>query len=290
MSEMDRRKLARALTIASQATAAEILDRSSVDWTAQRVGMTGPPGAGKSSLIGMLAQRRLARDRSVGVLAIDPTSPISQGSLLGDRIRMDAAADDERLYIRSMASGMSHDGLCRNVMGLLEVFDQFRFDEVILETVGVGQVNYEARVLVDTLVLVLVPNSGDVIQAMKAGVAEMADIFAINKSDLPAAERTAAELKSVIEWRNRNPAWIPPVILTSTCDRRGVDELSAAIDAHFMFACTEGRIAQNETHRRRYRLRSLLLQRFEELAASSAILEQADMREAFSSLVRGLRL
>lgn len=255
---------------------------------AQRIGITGPPGVGKSSAIAALARRRLARGREVAVLAVDPTSPVTSGSLLGDRIRMDAVAQDERLFIRSVPSGACHDGLCRNVVGLLDTLGSTGFDDLILETVGVGQVSYEARKLVDTLLLFLVPESGDTIQAMKAGALEMADIYVVNKADLPAADRLVAELCGMLRLRQRE-GWEPPIIKLSALTGEGLEALDAAIDRHHAETFTPARQAALARERRSYQLRTLLEQRLEELIEEHgpALLE-GDLMDAYRSALAGL--
>jgi LAO/AO transport system kinase len=155
---LDRRRLGRLLSRIANASVAEMLASSpSTPGHASRIGFTGPPGAGKSTLIGRFARARLSQGAQVGVVAVDPSSPYTHGAILGDRIRMDSVADDPRLYIRSLASRGAHDGLADNIADILATLDGFPFDEIILETVGVGQAEYAVRMLVDTLVLVLVP-------------------------------------------------------------------------------------------------------------------------------------
>jgi LAO/AO transport system kinase len=261
-----------------------------ISGAAQRIGITGPPGAGKSSLITSLAQRRLHRNRSVGVIAVDPTSPISAGSLLGDRIRMDAITDDDRLFIRSVPSGSCHDGLCHNIVGLLGTMEVFGFDDIILETVGVGQVSYEARKHVDTLVLVLVPESGDTVQAMKAGILEMADIYVVNKADRPAADRMAAGLRSVLQ-RRAASGWQPPIILASAHAGRGVMEIDEAIDAHRSATLTMEWKLSLEVERSRYHIRALLEQRFDELLEEASVNScEGDLATRFEYIARQMPL
>lgn len=284
-----RRELSRRLSQQLRADVEEILRRPpSPARGAQRIGITGPPGAGKSSAIAALARRRLARGREVAVLAIDPTSPVTSGSLLGDRIRMDAVAQDERLFIRSVPSGACHDGLCRNVVGLLDILDESGFDDLILETVGVGQVSYEARKLVDTLLLFLVPESGDTVQAMKAGALEMADIYVINKVDLPSAGRLAAELRGVLRLR-RPGGWEPPILQVSALTGAGMDVLDDAIDRHREETFTAARRSELERERRAYQLRALLEQRLEELVGQSGPhLLEGNLRDAYRAVLSGL--
>lgn len=258
---LDRRALGLSLNRLANASVAEVFKfgRDAAEGhAARRIGLTGPPGAGKSSLIGRLAQLR-ARDRRMGVLAIDPTSPKSGGAILGDRIRMDELTGIEDLYIRSFGSRSATDGLTDNLPELLAVMDANDFDEVMVETVGVGQVEYAIRAQVDTLILVLLPESGDAIQAMKAGIMEMADIFVINKSDLAGAPRMASEIKRIVAMlhreRNDRP---PPILLTSFDDADSIKRLSHEIDQHQIFLEASGKRNTLLTERARYRLRQLV--------------------------------
>lgn len=234
-----------------------------------RIGITGAPGAGKSSLIASLAAHRLGRDRRLGVLAVDPSSPVSQGSILGDRIRMDAVTTDPRFFLRSVPSRNTHDGLCANVPDLLLAMEAHGFDDLIVETVGVGQAEYGIRPLVDTLVLVLMPHSGDAIQAMKAGILEMADIYVVNKADLPGAKLAAAEIRAITQRRAPRPGeWVPPVVLTSQQGGGGIDELDAAIDRHGAWAATHRDPEAIAHARRRYHVQSLIGRRVNEVLDS----------------------
>ncbi len=285
-----RRQLARELTIRARAPTREVMSASlSFGGKARRIGITGPPGAGKSSLIALLAKQWTERPSKVGVLAVDPTSPLSGGSLLGDRIRMDEISANSNLFIRSLPSGNTSDGLCPNILSLLDAFDEAAFDHVILETVGVGQVSYQAKALVDTFVVVLVPESGDTVQAMKAGILELADIYVVNKADLPAAAKIAAELRSIALWRGRNESWVPPVILTSATDNRGASELSDAIASHRKASLTEERMAALAIARREYLLRTLLLGQIDELLARNRTeLQHLPLAESLRALIAGL--
>jgi LAO/AO transport system kinase len=264
-----RRALGRALSKQLTASVDEILKAPVRQATgAHRLGITGQPGAGKSSLISRLAQHRLRRDRDVAILAIDPTSPRSAGSLLGDRIRMDLVADDDRLYIRSIPSGRCEYGLCPNILGLLETLDEAGFDDVILETVGTGQTNYRARSLVDVFILTLMPETGDAVQAMKAGVMELADIYVINKADLPGAQKLASEVASVLDRQTRRSGWIPRIVLASSRDNSGFAELDQVIE-EFLQSRTAHDVAERRFERRAFRLRTLIEQRVDEILKSS---------------------
>jgi LAO/AO transport system kinase len=258
---LDRRALGLSLNRLANASVADVFKFGSGTSTgrpARRIGLTGPPGAGKSSLIGRLAQLR-APDRRMGVLAIDPTSPKSGGAILGDRIRMDELTGIEDLYIRSFGSRSATDGLTDNLPELLAVMDAHDFDEVMVETVGVGQAEYAIRAQVDTLILVLLPESGDAIQAMKAGIMEMADIFVINKSDLAGAPKMASDIKRTLAMLHRNAGdRLPPVLLTSSDDTNSIQRLSHEIDRHQAFLEDSGKRNALLAERARYRLRQLV--------------------------------
>ena len=272
ISLVERRALSRELSRVIEATAdssiaglAEYLVRS-----ARSVGITGSPGVGKSLLISQYAKRRLEQAVQTGILAIDPSSQISGGSLLGDRIRMEAVADDPRLFIRSIPSRSAVDGLCHNASDLLATMDAFAFDEIILETVGVGQVEHAVRALVDTLVIVMMPDSGYSIQAIKAGILECADIYVLNKADLPGAEKSRAEIMSVLGHRQPDAdGWRPKLVMTSALDGAGIDELAALIDAHQALLAANVDADQVRRRRRAYHLRSLIARRVEEVVATA---------------------
>jgi LAO/AO transport system kinase len=229
-----RRAMSKALTRAANASVAEVLRTAEgSSGVCARIGVTGPPGAGKSSLIAALARRRLRNEGDIAILAIDPTSPISGGAILGDRIRMEELAQNPRVYIRSLASRRSHDGLADNLPDMLEIVERAGFAEAILETVGVGQVEYAVRHIVDTILLVLMPGTGDQIQAMKGGILETADILVVNKSDQPGARQLASELAAVIKMRGDDgEGWIPPIVPTSLNDPASIEALAAEIDRH----------------------------------------------------------
>lgn len=227
---LDRRALGRALSRAADAAVADILNafRGEGGHLARRIGVTGPPGAGKSTLIAALARHRLARAGRVAIVAIDPTSPKTGGSILGDRIRMDALVDDPRVFIRSIASRSATDGLADNLPEILAVFDDFGFDEIILETVGVGQSEFAVRELVDVELLVLSPGAGDQIQAMKAGILETADIYVVNKADQPDAAKVEAELKATLALTS--PGDPPPVLRVRADAGENIAALDDAIE------------------------------------------------------------
>ena len=263
---LDRRALSRALSHIAGASVAEILALDSNTATAtRRIGVTGPPGVGKSSLISQLAGQRLGNADRLAIIAVDPTSPLSGGAILGDRIRMEELATDSRVYIRSLASRTSQDGLADNLALILNHLERAGFPELIVESVGVGQVEYDIAHLTDTLVLVLMPGTGDQIQAMKSGILERADIIAVNKADTPGAPQLLAALTSVIETRGKRDGWSPPVILTSTTQRQGIEDLSRTIDRHQTWMARSDRHHANLRERRRYLVASLVARRLHEV-------------------------
>lgn len=256
-----RRTLSRELTRLARASVAEVLTRNLAEPAAPapRIGFTGPPGVGKSTLVGTFIARRAQLGRSIGVLAIDPASPIGGGAVLGDRIRMDDALDGSGVYLRSISSGDTHDGLGNNVADMLLALDSRGFDELLLETVGVGQAEHAVRALVDTLVLLLQPESGDGVQALKAGILELADVVVIAKSDLPGAARAREHLLSTINFSRRAPgAWQVPVLCVSAVSGSGLDLLDAACAEHRAWAATHVAPLVVRARRHRYRLQALL--------------------------------
>jgi LAO/AO transport system kinase len=297
MSDMhrSRRALGRLLTRLSSASVAESLALvSSSPARAARIGFTGAPGAGKSTLISRFAKRRLPACRDTGglaVLAVDPSSPLTKGAILGDRIRMDAVANEPELYIRSVASRSSTDGLADNVADLVAALDQYGFREIVLETVGVGQAEHAIRHLVDTVVVVLQPDCGDAIQAMKAGILEVADIYVVNKADLPGARKTAAEIRAILD-RPRDDGWtwpLRPVIEVSHARDDGVVALDAAVTEHLAWVAAHRDAGQVGFWRRRYHLQSLIVRRVSELLDGQSDSTCArNLQEAYDALVNAL--
>ncbi len=199
------------------------------------IGITGNPGAGKSTLVDVLITRLRAQNLRVGCIAIDPTSPFSGGAILGDRVRMQQHALDRGVFIRSVATRGNLGGIARSTPAMVQILDAMGFDIVIIETIGVGQGEVDIVRLADTNVVVAVPGLGDDIQAEKAGLMEIANIFAVNKGDLPGANRVVRELRTMLNLHDRAPdktAWRPPILKLTASQDEGVDKLLAAIFEH----------------------------------------------------------
>jgi LAO/AO transport system kinase len=246
----DRRALARAITLVeSRDAAAYRLVRELYPETgrAYAIGVTGPPGVGKSSLIGALVRHVRALDVTVGVVSVDPSSPFSHGALLGDRIRLADHFLDPGVYIRSMGTRGHLGGLAEATLQALLLLDASGKELVFLETVGTGQSEVEVVGIADTVLLVLMPGSGDSVQALKAGIMEIPDVIAINKADHPAARTMLTEVRSILSL-DRDRAWKPPIVLTEALRDEGVPELWAALERHRGFLEQDGGL---EERRRR---------------------------------------
>jgi LAO/AO transport system kinase len=199
------------------------------------VGITGSPGAGKSSLVDKLAGLYRARGERVGIVAVDPSSPFSGGAILGDRIRMQALGLDPGVFIRSMATRGNLGGLARATVDAVAILDAAGYEKVVVETVGVGQDEVEIVKAADVSVVVLVPGMGDDIQAIKAGIMEIGDVFVINKADRDGVLRTEKELEALLSLAHRPDMWSPPIVKTVATENKGLEELAAAIESYREF-------------------------------------------------------
>jgi GTPase len=242
----DRRALARAITLVenSDALAYEIVrDLYPETGRAYTVGVTGPPGVGKSSLISALVRHLREADRTVGVVSVDPSSPFTKGALLGDRIRLSDHFLDPGVFIRSMGTRGHLGGLAEATLQAILLLDAAGKELIFLETVGTGQSEVEVIGVADTIVLVLMPGSGDSIQALKAGIMEIPDVIAINKADHPAAKTMLSEVRSILSL-DKERAWKPPIILTEATRGEKVPELWEKIDEHRAYLEGEGLLAE----------------------------------------------
>ncbi|GAB4298081.1 MAG: methylmalonyl Co-A mutase-associated GTPase MeaB [Ignavibacteriaceae bacterium] len=237
--EKDKRSIARSISIAETGNSASSALLKSIHKNvgkAYRVGITGPPGAGKSTITNQLTKLYRKENKTVGIIAVDPTSPFTGGALLGDRVRMSEIGNDEGVFIRSMATRGSLGGLSKKAMDAADILDAAGFDIIILETVGVGQSELDIAQAADTTLVVLVPESGDAVQAMKAGLMEIADFFVLNKTDRPAAQQAYSALQTILMLREHNEkTWMPGIIKSIASENKGIVEIQQEIERHKRF-------------------------------------------------------
>ncbi|MFZ2492601.1 MAG: methylmalonyl Co-A mutase-associated GTPase MeaB [Thermoanaerobaculia bacterium] len=229
---------------------------------ARIIGITGSPGAGKSTLVASLAKQYRRQDKRVAIIAVDPTSPFTGGAILGDRIRMADLYTDRGVYIRSMATRGFLGGLTRATNDVVDILDAAGFDVVLVETVGVGQDEVEVVRTVQTNVVVLVPGMGDDIQAIKAGIMEIGDVFVVNKADRPGADKTVTEVTMMMSLVEEHGAWVPPIVKTVASRSEGIAELDEAIGKHFEHLSASGELERRSRERVRIRIETLLKERF----------------------------
>src|SRR5579863_2994643 len=225
---------------------------------ARVLGLTGPPGAGKSTLVDQLARLYRKQNRSIGIIAVDPTSPYTGGAILGDRIRMQEHFADPGIYIRSMATRGSLGGLARTTADVVTVLDASGRDVILIETVGVGQDEVDIVRLADITVVILVPGMGDDVQTIKAGIMEIADIFVINKSDHEGAERVEREIRALQTLAVRHDGWTPPIVKTVASEGAGIAELAAAIADYEEYLQKENRALKKSVENWQERLIEML--------------------------------
>jgi LAO/AO transport system kinase len=240
--DRDRRAVARALSLAERGdpAAVELLDDLYASTgRAHIIGVTGAPGTGKSTLVGALAERFRSESRSVGILAVDPSSPFSGGALLGDRIRMARASSDPGVFIRSMASRGELGGLAPTTFLAAQILDAAGFERILIETVGAGQAEVDIVQLAHTTLVVLVPDLGDEVQVFKAGIMEIADVFVINKADRPGVGRLETAVQGLLDL-SASVGWRPPIVPVVATRAQGIEPLAEAIAAHRLALQADG--------------------------------------------------
>ena len=265
----DKRALARAISWVEdrdprgEELAARLSDRPQDYWV---LGITGPPGVGKSSLVEQVALHVLEQGKKIGVLAVDPTSPFSGGAVLGDRIRMQRTVVQAGAFVRSMGTRGALGGLARATPAAIRLLGAFGHDVVLVETVGVGQSEVEIVKSADTSVVVEAPGLGDSVQAIKAGILEIGDVFVVNKADRPGANRAALEIESMLSLGLEGLDWVPPVVQVSATKRTGLPEMFAALEKHRAHLEQSGTLEAVRGERRRAHFFSALSERLEEAA------------------------
>jgi LAO/AO transport system kinase len=283
--EGDRRATARAISMVEDGAddLPELIEGLfSKTGNAYSVGLTGSPGVGKSSLAAELVKAVRSRDRSVAVLAIDPTSPFTGGALLGDRLRMQTHATDPEVFIRSMATRGHLGGLALAAPEAVRVLDASGADIILIETVGVGQAEVEVATAADTTLVVVAPGWGDAVQASKAGILEIADVFVVNKADRDGAAEAARDLEIMLKM-GPEMEWVPPVIRTSTVNDEGIDELWEAIESHRKHLEASGELDRRRRARLLREVEEMVSVRLRDRAAS--MLERGAMEKLAVDLV-----
>jgi LAO/AO transport system kinase len=274
-----------------------------------RIGITGPPGAGKSTIVNGLARLLLRADKTAGMIAVDPTSPFTGGALLGDRVRMNDFPTDGRVFFRSMATRGAAGGLAADTDNVAVLYDAFGFDVTLIETVGVGQVELDIIDTCDVIVVVIVPESGDAVQMLKAGLMEIADVYCMNKADRPGAERLAADLKNTLETqamvrasavrsgglttqrhalisRDHDPEHTAPIIQTEAINNKGIDTLYDTVLAYVARYAASGQLEARRRRSLRKKILTILNSRFQ-YEFINGLASEAELDEAIDRIKAG---
>jgi LAO/AO transport system kinase len=252
---------------------------------ARIIGVTGSPGAGKSTLVATLAKHYRKQDKRVGIIAVDPTSPFTGGAILGDRIRMTDLYTDRGVFIRSMATRGFLGGLASATNDVVDLLDAAGFDVVLVETVGVGQDEVEVVRTVQTNLVVLVPGMGDDIQAIKAGIMEIGDVFVVNKADRPGADKTVTEVTMMMSLVEEHGDWVPPIVKTIASRNEGIADLDAAVVQHFDYLEASGELDRRSRERVRIRIETQLKEKFMDRLIGGTI-SRASYEELLDDVLR----
>jgi LAO/AO transport system kinase len=248
--------------------------------------MTGPPGVGKSSLVNRLAGIFAHSKQKVAIICVDPSSPFTGGALLGDRLRMQDIPFDKGVFIRSMGSRGSSGGLAAATSNVIVALDAFGFDVVFIETVGVGQMELDIIDACDTVVVTLVPESGDAIQALKAGLMEIADIFTVNKADREGADQMVYDLQSALEMKTEKSEWEIPIVATQAVNNKNIDELAGKINDHRKYLEDSGRLTSKRKFQLRKKVEQVILRQIQQDLYTGVLAGQA-LDEVVEKIMNG---